>query len=973
MLVAEAVPTGLCGGVAARAAQIAEVRGMTGHTLRSAPTMNQRPAWSPPLAAALAVALVVTLVAGRAPGQRAAPNILFVMIDDLGWMDIAPQGNDRFVTPALDRFAAQGTRFTDFYAAAPVCSPTRAACITGLAPARVKVTNHIPDRWSFYDARGGGPREWGPARSRHVLDKKHRTIAQRLKAAGYRTGFVGKWHLAGPDWKTTDTSLFPESYGFDVNVAGNAMGGPGTFFAPIRMPNYEAGEPGDYLPDLLAREAVDFIAAAEADDRPFFLCLWTYTVHYPIQATPELYARYTDDPEPDMPTRYRAMVEGMDRAVGRVLRALDDMGLASDTLVVFTSDNGQMPGASVADPLRAAKGYLYEGGIRVPMMIRWPGRVRAGAVESTPAISMDFAPTFLDAAGIDCEPDEFDGESLLPVAAGTGELERDAIYVHYPHYSYHGRNDMGSVVRAGSYKYIHHYDNDDHELFDLSSDIGEKVNLRDDMPDKVAELRGKLEAWLAATGAELPRPYADIPAAELPGRKRPAPRPRRAPNVVIVLADDMGYGDPRCFNRDSRIPTPHIDGLARDGMRFVDAHAPGSWCVPSRYGLLTGRYPCRVGRFPVGQKAVIEPGRVTLASFLRDQGYVTAMVGKWHLGFDGGAAEPGAELSGGPLDRGFDRFFGIHSSLDIPPYYYIRGRAPVTPPTGHVAASGSPGWSKIQGAFWREGGIAPGFVHADVLPRFGREAVAFLDEHGDDDRPFLLYVALAAPHTPWLPDEDARGSSGADMYGDFVTQVDDEVGRILAALDRNGQRDETLVVFTSDNGPVWYPKDVERFGHSAVGPLRGMKSDSWEGGHRMPFVARWPGTVPAGTTARATICFTDLLATVADVVGVPLPEGAGEDGHSLLPVLRDPEAGMPNRRHLVLGANASVVREGRWKLITHLGSGGFSQPRRVQPEPGGPRGQLYDLEADPGETDNLWSDRPEIVARLERALASITK
>jgi len=444
----------------------------------------------------------------------------------------------------------------------------------------------------------------------------------------------------------------------------------------------------------------------------------------------------------------------------------------------------------------------------------------------------------------------------------------------------------------------------------------------------------------------------------------------RSPNIVIVLADDMGYGDPRCFNPQSRIPTPHIDGLARDGMRFVDAHAPGAWCVPSRYGLLTGRYPGRVGRFQVGREAVIEADRVTLASFLRDCGYVTAMVGKWHLGFDGGPRTAGEELRGGPLDRGFDRFFGIHASLDIPPYYYIRGRSPVASPTERIDASHSPGWTRIQGAFWRAGAVAPGFVHADVLPRFVAEAEAFLDQHGERDQPFFLYVALAAPHTPWLPEDEARGRSGADMYGDFVAEVDDGFGRILAALDRNGQREDTLVVFTSDNGPVWYPADVERFGHASAGPLRGMKSDSWEGGHRMPFVVRWPGVVPEATTTRQTICFTDLLATAADITGVALPSGAGEDSHSLLPVLREPTA-TTSRRHTVLKANASVVREGRFKLITHLGSGGFSSPRRMEPQPGGPRGQLYDLDVDPGETNNLWLRHPDVVARLERVQAAV--
>ena len=396
-----------------------------------------------------------------------------------------------------------------------------------------------------------------------MLEKKHRTIAQRLQEAGYNTGFIGKWHLAGADWRTNDTSMFPESYGFDVNVAGNAMGGPGTFYAPIKMPNYKKGEAGEYLPDMLAAEAVDYMAGVKADSKPFFLCLWTYTVHYPIEATPALYAKYTDErnadgsvKEPDMPTRYRAMVEGMDRAVGRVLGALDEMGLADNTLVVFTSDNGQMPGASVADPLRAAKGYLYEGGIRVPMMLRWPGRVRAGAVEATPAISMAFAPTFLAAAGVRYDPAQFDGVSLLPVACSGEPLPRDAIYVHYPHYCYHGNNDMGSVVRSGDYKYIHHYDNAEHELFDLRDDLGERRNT-----DKIQDRWPPLEApreqregqanrrssrgcaatgaafrkWMSAAHATAPRAsrstrrptYCPLTASWRPFRSWPSPRASR--------------------------------------------------------------------------------------------------------------------------------------------------------------------------------------------------------------------------------------------------------------------------------------------------------------------------------------------------------------------------------------------------------------------------------------------------------------
>lgn len=444
------------------------------------------------------------------------------------------------------------------------------------------------------------------------------------------------------------------------------------------------------------------------------------------------------------------------------------------------------------------------------------------------------------------------------------------------------------------------------------------------------------------------------------------------PNIVFILADDMGYGDPRCYNPESKIATPHIDSLARDGMRFTDAHAPGPWCIPSRYGLLTGQYPMRA-KFAVNKRASIAEGRVTIASLLKAHGYATAMVGKWHLGFDraGGVGDPWAQpLRGGPVDVGFDSFFGIPESLDIPPYYYIRDRHPVAPPTQRIAAKSTPGWSKIQGEFWRAGGIAPGFVHEEVLPRLRDEAVAYIDTRGARrdaarEQPFFLYLALTAPHTPWLPSTGFRGKSRVELYGDFVEQVDAVVGDVLDALDRNGMARDTLVVFSSDNGPVWYPKDVARFGHRSVGRLRGMKSDAWEGGHRMPFLARWPARIAKAGVSRQTICFTDMLATFAEIVGADLPAAARRDSVSVLPLMLGDERSV--RETTILHPQATVVRRGRWKLITHLGSHGFSSPRRVRAKEGGPRGQLYDLEADPSETSNLWLQKPALVEELLEA------
>ncbi len=440
------------------------------------------------------------------------------------------------------------------------------------------------------------------------------------------------------------------------------------------------------------------------------------------------------------------------------------------------------------------------------------------------------------------------------------------------------------------------------------------------------------------------------------------------PNIVFILADDMGYGDPTSNNAESRIPTPAIDGLAAGGIRFTDAHAPAAWCVPSRYGLLTGRYPLH-SELRWTREAVIEPGRETLATLLKRNGYTTAMIGKWHLGFDGGPDYDFSQpLTGGPLDHGFDSYFGIPASLDIPPYYYIRGRRPVMPPTEEVAASASEGWSPIQGAFWRDGGVAPGFRHIDVLPRLEQEAVRKIETHAHagTGKPLFLYVALTAPHTPWLPVEEFQGKSQVGMYGDFVMQVDHTVGRILAALNESGLAKNTLVIFTSDNGPVWYDKDVQRFHHDSAGGLRGMKADSWEGGHREPFLARWPRQIRPGSRSDQLICFTDMMATVAAIVGIEPPGDVATESYSLLPAFRGEDD--PIRDHLVLKETATVVRQGDWKLITHLGSGGFSEPKRVEPEPGGPKGQLYNLADDVYETRNLWLERTEIVERLSAIL-----
>ncbi len=442
------------------------------------------------------------------------PNILFIMIDDLGWMDLNCQGNRKFTTPNIDRLFAQGMRFTNAYAAAPVCSPTRAAAITGLAPARLKVTNHNPDRWEFYHGK-----KMGPAKSLRFLESKYDTIAEYLKKAGYETAFMGKWHLS-EEHGDKHGEHQPENQGFDLNIGGCHLGGPRTFFAPYAIVNMVPATAGDYLPYTLADQAVKFLTQQQDRTDPFLLCLWHYTVHYPIQAPADLLKKHqTGDQKPTDQQRYQAMVDGMDIAVGRVLTALSDLGLAKNTLAVFTSDNGNLDGYSSANPLKHAKGYLSEGGIRVPLAVRFPGVVKPGSTSDEPVISMDFVPTFLDAVGIKYDAADFDGQSMMPVLKQSDTIKRESIYFHYPHYAFHGNNRMGSAIRSGHYKLITYYDGHDSVLYNLRDDIGETRNLATRLPEKVETMTRDLKQWLKTMNATFPRPLSEVGDTELTGRR----------------------------------------------------------------------------------------------------------------------------------------------------------------------------------------------------------------------------------------------------------------------------------------------------------------------------------------------------------------------------------------------------------------------------------------------------------------------
>ena len=444
---------------------------------------------------------------------------------------------------------------------------------------------------------------------------------------------------------------------------------------------------------------------------------------------------------------------------------------------------------------------------------------------------------------------------------------------------------------------------------------------------------------------------------------------QRYPNIVYILADDLGYGDPRCYNPDSKIPTPNLDRLASQGVRFTDTHSGSAVCTPTRYGINTGRY-CWRSRLKSGvlwgyDPALIEPGRLTVAAMLKQKGYQTAGIGKWHLGLGSqGKFDYTQPLHPGPLDAGYDYYFGIPSSLDIPPYVYIENDHTVEQPTGHI------GEMKIhRGVFYREGPIAPHFKHIDVLPTLTKKAVGYIGGR-TAGQPFFLYLALTAPHTPWLPTKEFQGKAAAGEYGDFVAMVDDAVGQVLRAIDERKLAEDTLVIMTSDNGAHWLPNEIAQWHHRANDGLRGQKADIWDGGHRIPFIARWPGHTHAATTSSELMCLTDLMATAAEITGYKLPDNAAEDSYSMLAAIEGRKLNRPIREAIVHHSSQGhfSIRQGPWKLNLGRGSGGFTPPVEYTPKPGEPAGELFNMADDLAETHNYYQEKPEIVSRLKALL-----
>lgn len=447
------------------------------------------------------------------------------------------------------------------------------------------------------------------------------------------------------------------------------------------------------------------------------------------------------------------------------------------------------------------------------------------------------------------------------------------------------------------------------------------------------------------------------------------------PNIVWIMADDLGYGDVSCLNEASKIQTPNIDRFAREGMTFTDAHASSAVCTPTRYGVMTGRYCFRSamknGVLGGGSPHLIPKERLTVPALLKAHGYATAGFGKWHLGLDwatrdGKPVEPEMgnvdftkPFANGPLTLGFDTYFGIAASLDMAPYTFIENDRVAALPNGVSEGRKFP-------VNWRKGPIAPGFEHKEVMHRITDRATTWI-ERQKPGKPFFAYIPLTAPHTPVVPRDEFQDITGVGSYGAFVREVDWTLQRVLDSVRRAGLDGNTLIFFTSDNGPEYQMEERKaEFQHYSAYHFRGHKRDVWDGGHRVPFFARWPGSIRPGSKTNELICLTDLMATCAGIVGAKLPFNAGEDSCDIMSALLERTGGKPVREAVVHHSawGAFAIRQGEWKLCVIRGVGNGPP----SPDTNLPAGQLYNLADDFGETRNLYSERPEIVSRLSALL-----
>ena len=946
----------------------------------------------------------------RPPAVRRPPNIIYVITDDQGYGDIAALGNPVLKTPNLDRLHAQSVRLTEFHAS-PTCAPTRAALLTGRHEFRSGVTHTIFER--------------------ERLALSATTLPQLLAAAGYTSGIFGKWHLGDEDAYQPGRRGFDRTFihgggGIGQSYRGSCGDVPGNrYIDPTIRSDGTFVKTKGYCTDLFFAEAIGWMAECREREKPFFCMITPNAPHEPLQCPPgsdtaplaALEAAGVSDPKqrPNV-AKFYGMIENIDANMGTLLRTLDEWGIADDTLVVFTTDNGTATGAAVAnDGMRGLKNTVYRGGIRVPSFWRWPGVLPEGVDVAAVTAHIDVLPTLCEFAAAPIPADvaaKLEGRSLVPLLR-----DRSAIWPDRPLFTHLGRWPRGEAATSG-YRHCRIQEGrwslvntrnatDAWELYDLVADPGERRDVAGNHRDIVERLVAEYDQWWERVQPDLVneevvgpaenpfktasrRQVEETPPSLVPATDRTASGPgsasvppppaavARRPNIVFFLCDDLGSGDLSGLG-SADIQTPSIDALFARGTRLARHWAGNAVCAPSRCVLLTGQHPghavVRSNREvkPEGQSP-LPPGTVTLPGLLHGAGYATGCFGKWGLGGPGSASEP--------LDCGFERFFGYFCQREAHSYYpdhlwSDRERVPidnVRRPEGRKVPRDSP---------------PPDALPADSAPTYSADLIAtrqldFIRQHAEE--PFFLYVPTTVPHLALqVPEDEPSLATYREHFGDerpyrsgrgyvpcerplatyaaMITRMDREVGRIVRLLDDLQLTDDTIFVFSSDNGatmPGMGGIDTARL--KSNGALRDWKGSPYEGGLRVPTVAVWPGKIPAGRTIDHPTGFEDWLPTLLDLVGLANRIPPGLDGASLASQLLGQAAAPEERmlyRELTEGKWQAAVA-GRWKAIRR--SVGPKQPAKPGPI------ELYDLAADPSESHNVAADHPEVVARMQSIL-----
>ncbi|MEM9080603.1 MAG: sulfatase-like hydrolase/transferase [Verrucomicrobiota bacterium] len=984
------------------------------------------------------------------------PNVIIIYGDDIGFADLGVNGATKIPTPNLDRLASQGLNFTDGHCPAATCSASRFTMLTGILAHRrdvriISPTSPLPittddytlpnlfqdagyttaviGKWHLGIGAPDVPVDWngvvkpGPLeigfdysfllpntndRVPCVYLENHHVVGLDPNdpiSIGEKKVFPNSTEY--PDGRKTPEAMtyYMNSHGHNHTVI-NGIGRIGTQFG---------GKSALWNDETMADVFVEKTEAwldkhiAENPNQPFFLYFASQDIHVPRTPHPRFRGKS------ELGYRGDAMVQ-LDWSTGELMRMLDKHNLTENTLVIFSSDNGPVyddgyqdgtivktsteeidQGHDGSGPYRGGKYQIYEGGTRVPFILRWPARIKPGT-SSALVSHTDFLPSFAQLLDIKLPAHAApDAQANLPALLGDDPEGNP----------YQIQEARDYALRAGNWKLIRNpqiagtppYKNwpdknkPTYALFDLSQDISEQSNVANKHPKKVAELAAILEPIAQGT-----------PVTKALPQKKTTSATTKKPNILILYADDLGYGDLRCYNPASKIPTPHLDALAADGLLCTDGHSSSGICTPSRYALLTGRYHWRDFHGIVNAlgPSAFSPERLTLPEMLQQKGYHTACIGKWHLGWNWSALhKPQAQaqkfktdkrtitywphdqldwsrpIPNGPLAHGFDHYFG-DNVINFPPYCWILDDRVVTIPNSTFLPGQYKATTKEGNWEARPGPAMKDWNFYQVLPTLADRGVNYVKSRKNKKDPFFLYFPFPSPHAPIIPNDEFDGKSQAGPYGDFVNQTDHICGRLIQALKDTGQYENTIILFTADNGPekYAYPRD-EQYNHWSSHPLRGLKRDIYEGGHRVPFILHWPGLTQPGTQSHALISQIDLFATFAELLDCELPgENCAEDSHSFLPHLKNPSQTIRSTHIHNTRKDHYAIRHQDWLLID--GKDGYCSGRNKNfetknnyPADNEQSVELYNLKSDLPQKHNLASKYPQKVQELQTLLDTI--